>query len=305
MQRTSTKAVVFSRRDMLKIIGAASASLGLPLRSLHALENTSAGKAAVIWLEGQDCAGCTESVLSSVVPDLRSVLLDTICLRFHETIMAGSGSVAELALNAAIADGGYVLVVEGSFPASDARFLQVGGGALSDKLLAAAQNASAVMAIGACAAYGGIPRAGATQGEGVGSLLSRQGVSKPLVNLPGCPIHPTWFYDTLTYYLASSSFPSLDEQNRPMSHYGATVHQNCPRRKYFHSSKFLVDWNSVAQQSYCLLEKGCKGPWSHADCPSLKWNDGVNWCVGNGGPCSGCTEPKFYDRLSPLYQRNV
>jgi hydrogenase small subunit len=46
---------------------------------------------------------------------------------------------------------------------------------------------------------------------------------------------------------------------------------------------------------------GCKGPWTYADCGSILWNEGANWCIGNNAPCAGCTQPEFYEGFSPLF----
>lgn len=298
------KAKVFTRREFLKLSAGAAATLGLSqLPFVDKLFSQSTGKKpAVVWLEAQDCAGCTESVFSCLTPDLRSVLLDVISIRYHETVMAGTGSVAESALDAAIAEGGYVLVVEGSIPAADQGYLMVGGEALESTFVQAATNAAVILAVGSCAAYGGIPRIGIPQGKGLSYFLDQYNISKTLINLPGCPLHPTWFFDTVLDYLGGQSIP-LDRHNRPLKHFSDKIHNSCPRRNNNSSKKFLADWNAGSQQGFCLFNKGCRGKETYSDCPSLKWNDGVNWCIGNNSPCSGCTEPEFYDQFSPLYTR--
>lgn len=296
------KSSVFTRRQFLKMMGGAAASLGLsqlPFAGKLFGQDSSA-KPAVVWIEAQDCTGCTESVLSCLQPDLRDVLLNQIAMCYHETIMAGTGEVAEMALSEAISTGGYVLVVEGSIPAADNRFLKVAGEPVETTFVSAANQAAIILAVGACAAYGGIPRAGVTDGRGVEYFMNKHSINKPLINLPGCPVHPTWFYDTVLDYIAGNAIP-LDSDKRPLKHYGTTVHDRCTRRQHYDMNRFLLDWNHPGQRRWCLAKKGCKGPETHADCPQIKWNDGVNWCVENSAPCAGCTEPKFYDQMSPLY----
>lgn len=294
------KAYVFTRRQFIKMSMGAAAVLGISQLPIPKKLFAQGGKPAVIWLEGQDCAGCTESVLSCLEPDLRDVILDVISIRYHETIMAGTGNVAEGALDAAIEEGGYVLVVEGSLPAADGRYLEVAGHALEDKFVEAAGNAAAILAVGACAAYGGIPRAGITDGQGVEYFLNKHDISKPLINLPGCPVHPTWFFDTVVAYLGGN-IPALDQHKRPLRHFAQTIHDNCQRKGHYDHEEYLTDWNDPSQNNYCLLLKGCKGNETYADCPVIKWNEGTNYCIDNGAPCAGCTEPKFYHELSPLY----
>jgi hydrogenase small subunit len=219
--------------------------------------------------------------------------------------MAGSGDVAEFALDEAIAEGGYVLVVEGSLPAADDRYLEVAGHPLEAKFVEAAEAAAAIIAIGACATYGGIPRAGVPDGQGVDYFLNEHSISKPLINLPGCPVHPTWFFDTVLYYINNGCPPPLDDEKRPYNHFSNTIHDMCPRRRFYKSGKFVTDWNDSKATTWCLLKMGCKGPWTHADCGSILWNEGANWCIGNNAPCAGCTEPAFYDGFSPLFKETT
>ncbi len=297
------KSTVFTRRQFLKMLSGAAASLGMsqiPLANKLSAEDSPGMKPAVVWMEAQDCTGCTESVLSCLEPDLRDVILDVVAFRYHETIMAGTGYVAESALSAAIAEGGYVLVLEGSLPAADPDYLTVGGVNGETRFAEAAAQAAAIIAVGACGAYGGIPRAGVPDGRGAAYFLSKHNIDKPLINLPGCPVHPAWFFDTVLDYLAGKSIP-LDEHKRPLKHFGQTVHDNCHRRPHYENENYLYDWNEPGQRHLCLLLKGCKGPVTHADCPFIKWNERANWCGGNNAPCAGCTEPDFYEGFSPLF----
>lgn len=314
---------VISRRDFIKMSLASAAALGFsPLINWPKLAEAAADKKpGVVWLEGQDCAGCTESVISlwdvatigkgrhAEQVNLADAILDQICIRYHETIMAGSGDVAEFALDEAIDEGGYVLVVEGSLPGLNPAFLQVAGHDLETKLVDAANAAAAIVAIGACATYGGIPNAGSTeagqdtQGEGVDFFRTKHGITTPLINVPGCPVHPVWFWDTVFDFLLGNPMP-LDPDLRPSKHFGATVHATCPRKKWFTQGKFLLDWNDKTQAKYCLWYKGCKGPWTSADCNIIKWNDGASCCIDNNAPCAGCTERCFYDGMSPLFNND-
>ncbi len=285
------------RRSFLKMTAAGAAALGLGALSFPESAEA-AGKPAVLWLHGQECTGCTESVLSALDPDPRDVILDVVSIRYHETIMAASGYVAEEALEATILEGNYVLVMEGSIPNADDRYLYVAGKPLRLTLLDAAANAAAIFAIGACAAYGGLNGATVTLGLGVGDLVT----GKPLVNLPGCPLKPTWFYGTLLYYLNNGTLPDLDPDLRPKDYYGRLVHQDCPRLDNFRAKNFLTDWNDPAQAGYCLYLKGCKGRWTRSDCSTTLWNEGANSCNASNAPCAGCTEPNFYNGFSPLYK---
>jgi len=299
------KSYVFTRRQFMKMTMGATAALGISqLRWPKMLMADVTKNPGVVWLEGQDCAGCTESVLSCLTPDLRDIILDVVTIRYHETIMAGTGEVAEYALVKAIQEGGYVLVLEGSIPAADPRYLMVSGESVESTFIAAARNAAAIIAVGACATYGGIPKPTISNGQGAEYFLNKYGISKPLINLPGCPVNPIWFYDTVVAYL-TGGVPALDANRRPLAHFGQLIHDNCPRRPHYDKAEFLSDWNNPVQKDWCLFLKGCKGSETYSDCPSLKWNEGVNWCIGNGAPCAGCTEPKFYENFSPLFIANT
>jgi hydrogenase small subunit len=257
---------------------------------------STSGKPPVVWLEGQDCAGCTISVANALYPPISAIVLDKISLRYHETLMAAAGAHAEKAREDTLKEGGYVLVVEGSIPTLDDRYCMVGGHSFAHVVKESAEKAAAIIAVGACAAYGGIPAATPTKGIGVGEFLK-----KPVVNLPTCPVHTDHFVGTLVYYLVTKKIPALDEYGRPLAYYRSYVHDNCRRRAFFDEGLFLTDWNDPAQKEWCLYEKGCKGPDTYADCPIRRWNDGVNFCIDSGAPCQGCAEPTFYAEHSPLY----
>ena len=303
-----------TRRDFLKIAGASLALLGLSQaltpKVVKALESTS-GKPAVIWLEGQDCAGCTESFLNSQEPLAVSLLLDTISLRYHETAMAASGYHSEEALEATIAEGGYILVIEGSIPlAEDGLYCTVGGKTFRDIVHDAAENAAAIICVGSCATYGGIPAAGPT--DAVGYLFrgtkkhhyyDNVTGDKPVINLPTCPLHPERLVAVIVHYLTFGTVPPLDDFNRPIAFYGTLQHENCERRGQFEAGRFLTDWGDPDQQGWCLYLKGCRGPWSYHDCWKRLWNNRTSYCIASNTPCVGCSEPEFYKNFSPLYKR--
>jgi hydrogenase small subunit len=290
-----------SRRDFLKYCAGAAAALGLSHlltaeKIARALE-TAAKKPPLIWLEGQDCAGCTISMISVENPSPASLILDKISVRYHETIMAASGTLAEEAREETIREGGYVLVVEGAIPQADDRYCMVGGHSFREIVKETAENAVAIMAVGACAAYGGIPRGTPTQGMPLSKVLP----DRTIINLPTCPVHMDHLMGTVIHFLVTQKAPPLDKLGRPLMYYGMTVHDNCRRRGHFDEDQFLTDWNDPEQRDWCLLMKGCKGPETYSDCPIRRWNNGINFCIDAGAPCQGCSEPEFYTEQSPLY----
>jgi hydrogenase small subunit len=290
-----------SRRDFLKYCAATAAVLGLSQFEfmtgvVEAMESASK-KPRVIWLEGQDCAGCTISFLGISYPPVASIILDKISLRYQETAMAASGYTAESVLEETIKEGGYVLVVEGSAPSADKRYCMIGGRPFMDILQEAAKNAAAIMAVGACSTYGGIPAATPSKGIGMNKALP----GKTVINIPTCPAHPDHMAGSLLYYLITGKAPELDSIGRPKMYFRETIHDNCRRRAHFDAGRFLTDWNDLKQRDWCMFQKGCKGPLTTIDCPVRRWNNGISFCIDCGGVCMGCAEPGFYAEMTPLY----
>lgn len=290
-----------SRREFIKYCAATAAVLGLSeleftTRVAHALE-AATKKPLVIWLEGQDCAGCTISFTGALNPPAASIILDKLSIRYHETIMAAAGHLAESVYHDTVKQGGYVLIVEGSIPTADDRFCMVGGRPFRKLVEEAAKKAAAIIAVGSCAAYGGIPAAGPTKGVGLNKALP----GKAVINLSTCPVHTHHLVGTILYFLTTGKVPPLDEIGRPKAYFEQSIHDNCRRRSYFDEGTFLEDWNDLTQKNWCLYEKGCKGPDTYSDCTIGRWNEGTNFCIEHGAGCMGCASPDFYAGMTPLY----
>ena len=304
-----------SRRDFLKYCAGLAAILGLSElyvpKIAKALEKAAIGKTPVIWMQGQTCSGCFVSFINSGEPTPAEIILDTISLRFQPTIMAASGDQALSTIEEAMtkSKGQYVFAVDGSIPTEeDGVFCVVGekngeGITIKEWVEKVSKDALVNIAIGTCAAYGGIPAAGVTGAKSVQDIL---GKDTPVVNVPGCAPHPDWMVGTITKLLLfgkSKVIKDLDGVGRPKDFFGTLIHDNCPRRHWFEAGEFLTDWNDPEQDGRCLLLKGCKGPVTHSDCPKRKWNEGVNWCIDANHPCIGCCEPAFYKGLAPIYEK--
>ncbi|MBU1751925.1 MAG: hydrogenase small subunit, partial [Chloroflexi bacterium] len=175
-----------SRRDFLKFSTLMAGTLALPLnvapRIAQALAATK--RPPVVWLEFQDCAGCTESFLRASRPTVAEIVLDVLSVDYHETIMAAAGHQAEEAKAAALKDGGHLVVVEGAVTSKDGGIYCTIGGRASDEILReAAKGAAAVIAVGNCATFGGLPAANPNPTGAVGVDRIVSGV--PVINLPG------------------------------------------------------------------------------------------------------------------------
>ncbi len=294
-----------SRRRFLTYCSGLAATLALPPRYAkviaQALETQQ--KPALIWLEFQDCAGNTESFLRARNPAVADIVLDLVSVDYHETIMAAAGHQAEASKEATIAAGGHLVVVEGSIPTKDGGvYCTIAGKTARQHLEEAAEGAAAVIAVGSCSSYGGIPAASPnpTGARSAESLVS--GV--PVINLPGCPANADNITATLAHFLTFGALPATDGEGRPLFAYGKRIHDNCERRAHFDAGQFVEEWGDDAhRKGWCLYRMGCKGPSTFHNCGSQRWNEGTNWPIGIGHGCVGCSEPGFWDTMTPFYDR--
>ena len=279
-----------SRRDFLKVATTSAVALGLNRMHLFSLQKAlaaSGGKAPVIWLSGAGCTGDSISLLNAVNPTVDQVLTGVIDLGFHPNVMAAAGDLAVASAHSMAQAGGHILVVEGGVPTGlggDTCYVWSENGkrvTMAEAVTAMAAGAKYIVAVGTCAAYGGIPGVYApTATKGVGPFLG-----KTVVNLPGCPAHPDWIIGTLAQVIGGT-VPALDSYGRPKAYYGNTVHHQCPRREFEDASR-------LGQPNRCMEEIGCRGPETYADCPTRKWNNAQSWCIAVNSPCIACTEPSF------------
>jgi hydrogenase small subunit len=188
--------------------------------------------------------------------------------------------------------GKYLLVVEGAIPTKDGGiYCKVGGHTALDLVTECAADAAAVIAIGSCAAWGGMPSAGnnPTGAAGIDAIIT----DKPVVNIPGCPPNPYNFLSTVVHFLTFGGMPERDDKGRPKFAYGRIIHENCERRPHYDAGRFAEEFGDEGhRQGYCLYRLGCKGPETYANCPSILFGDvgSGSWPVGTGHPCIGCTE---------------
>ena len=294
-----------SRRDFLKYCIGSAAALGLDLsvvgRLQKALAAEGAGLPTVLWLNGANCTGCTVSLANRIASDaprdVADLLVNTVRLAFHPNLMGAAGDLAVSTLRQA-QESPYILAVDGGIPTAfegHACILWSEEGREVTALEAVqtlAPNALAVLSIGTCASFGGIP-GGSPNPTGIRTVSEASGV--PAVHIPGCPAHPDWIVWTVAQLLAGSP-PELDEDGRPVALFGerCNIHKNCPRKETEEAETFGVEGR-------CLKELGCKGPKTRADCYDRLWNNGTNWCIGANSICLGCTERGFPDRFSPFY----
>ncbi|PIE68496.1 MAG: Ni/Fe hydrogenase [Deltaproteobacteria bacterium] len=293
------------RRGFLKGCTMAAAALGLSDAMIPKLVEaaSTAERPRVIWLHFQECTGCTESLLRSSHPDLARLILDIISLDYHETVMAAAGHQAEHNLLETVNNYPFILVVEGAIPTKDdGIYCKIAGKTALDILAEVAPKATAIISIGTCAAFGGVQAASPnpTGAVGVQELVH----DKPIVNISGCPPNPISFLGTILHYLTFKRLPALDNLNRPLFAYGRRIHDHCERRAHFDEGRFVEKFGDEYHKlGYCLYKVGCKGPETFSNCPAVRFNDVDVWPVSVGHGCAGCTEPDFWDTMTPFYER--
>jgi hydrogenase small subunit len=279
----------------------------------------------VIWMTSLlSCDGDSVAMTSATSPSLEDLLRGTIpgtpgIVIYNSVFAYETGADFMQAWYDAAAGklDPFVLVLEGSVPNEETSGEGVWAGfgvdpgtgqpipacAWLDRL---APKAAAVLALGTCAAYGGIPamRNNPTGAMGLRDYLghdwrSRLGV--PIVNLPGCPVQPNNITETLLQLVLQlvgvGPAIDLDEQGRPSWLFERTAHEHCDRAGYSDNGRFS---DSLADEGGCLVKLGCSGPVVKCNVPSRGWVNGIGGCPNVGGICMACTMPGFPDKFMPF-----
>ncbi|MDX2194455.1 MAG: hydrogenase small subunit [Gemmatimonadales bacterium] len=296
-----------SRRDFARFCGQVALTLGVgtALTPSVAKALQRQRKPTVVWLELQECTGCVEATVRANEPTLGNLLLDVVSLDYSDTLMAAAGDAAEHARETAMKEnfGKYLLIVTGSVPMLEGgMYTTIAGRTAHDHLVEAAKGAAAIIALGACAHFGSVQAAkpNPTGAKGVREIIT----DRPVLNIAGCPPVPDVIVATVVHFLTFGKLPKADSEGRPLFAYGARIHDQCPRRGHFDAGQFAHTFDDAgARQGWCLYEVGCKGPQTFSPCPIFMWNEKTSWPIGAGHPCIGCTEPYFWDTMSPFYQR--
>jgi len=291
-----------SRRSFLKFCATITSLMAMPptMAAEMAEKLATVRRQSVIWLSFQECTGCTESITRSHSPTLESLLFNAISLDYHHTLQAAAGTAAEAAREQAMKDneGKYLVVVDGSIPMKDGGiYSTIAGVSNHDMLVETAKGAAAIISVGTCASYGGIPKANPnpTGAVPVSAIVK----DKPIINVPGCPPIGSVMTGVIAHFLTLGTIPELDEFGRPKVFFGDTIHDRCYRRPFYDQGKFAKSFDDEgARNGWCLFEVGCKGPTTHNACATVKWNGGVSFPIESGHGCLGCSEPDFWDKGS-------
>ena len=296
-----------SRREFMEYCSALCVVLGVGKKFAPTMAKAlqTPQRPPVIWLQLQECTGCVESVLRTAEPTVGDLVLDVISLDYSHALMAGAGHAVEKALHDSMTAnaGKYVLLVTGSVPlAENGVYTVIGGRTAKDILEEAGKGAAAVIAVGACAHFGSVQaaRPNPTGAVGVGDIIK----DKPVVNIAGCPPIGDVVTATVVHFLTFGRLPDVDPVGRPLFAYGARIHDQCPRRANSDAGQFVEKFDDeAARKGWCLYHVGCKGPATFSPCPIFQWNTRTSWPIGAGHPCIGCTEPHFWDTMTPFYGR--
>jgi len=264
----------------------------------------------ILWLQSGGCGGCTMSLLCAEGPDLITTF-DSAGIRmlWHPGLSEETGSEA-LAVFERVRSGELrldALCVEGSLlrgPNGTGRFHVLAGTGRPTiewvrELSALAEH---VVAVGTCAAYGGVTAAGNNPADACGlqydgrreggalgaQFRSRSGL--PVINVAGCPTHPNWVTETLMLLAAGLlGAQDLDAYRRPRFYADHLVHHGCPRNEYY---EFKASAEKLSDLGCMMEHLGCLGTQAHADCNTRSWN-GEGSCTRGGYACINCTAPEF------------
>jgi hydrogenase small subunit len=287
----------------------------------------------VFWLAGMSCDGCSIAVVGATMPSVESLLTGSlpgvpIVFLHHTALQVEAGEAYMEPMRKAVRGelgAPYVVVYEGSI-ADESKAMSLGGywSAIGEEadpdrpgemrqvpsavwLQRLAPGAAAVVAIGTCATWGGIPSAygNPTAAMSVMDYLGRDYRSTlgvPVVNVPGCSPVGDNFTETvaavLLFLQGVGPLPEFDDLGRPAWLFGETVHRNCTRAGYYEEGTFAREYGDKE----CLVEIGCWGPVVNCNITSRGAINHIGGCMNVGGPCIGCTMPGFPDRFAPFYK---
>ncbi|MGL6022777.1 MAG: hypothetical protein ACRC0A_06710 [Chitinophagaceae bacterium] len=264
--------------------------------------------ANVLWLQGGACSGNTMSFLNAEEPTVVELITNFgINILWHPSIGMELGHQLTQLLKDILSDKIQldILVYEGSViqgPNGKGTMNYFCDRPMQEWVKELSSVAGYVVAIGDCAAFGGINAVAPNPSESIGlqflkkekgGFLGENFISKgglPVLNIPGCPAHPDW----ITQILVAISTGRLkdvliDEYHRPKTFFTDFVQTGCP-----HQANFAQKVNGgFGERTGCLFyEVGCRGSMTHSSCNKILWNR-VSSKPRANHPCMGCTEPAY------------
>jgi ferredoxin hydrogenase small subunit len=267
-------------------------------------------KKNLLWLQAGSCGGCAMAALDNGASGWFAELQTFgINLLWHPGVSEETGEEV-LDILARIERGEErldIFCIEGSIlrgPEGTGMFNRLSGTdrSLFEWTRRLAPLADYCVAVGTCAAYGGIPAGDPAptdacglqyEGSEAGGALGRDFSSRkglPVVNVSGCAPHPGWIMETLQA-LASGDLTAsdLDALGRPKFFAGHLAHHGCSRNEFY---EFKASARVLSERG-CLMEHlGCKATQAIGDCNQRAWNGGGS-CTHAGFACISCTSPGF------------
>jgi len=298
----------YSRRDFIKFCFTVTGMLGLaPVMVPDVIARAEERPLTpVIWMHGQGCTGCSESFMRSQTPLVTDVLREMISLEYSGFLSSASGSRLEQHRDEIMRDyaGKYLVVAEGAVPMENkSYYCNVGGIPYATLLNKTIEQAVAVLAIGTCASWGGIPAAlpNPTQSVAIDQIIT----AKAVVKIPGCPPIPEVLTSVIIYYTLFGKLPPLDNLGRPTQFFGSKIHEACPRKPFFEADQYVEQYGDGGSKAgWCLYKLGCRGLETFNSCAKIGWWQGVSFPIESGSPCIGCSTHNFGDNRSfikPIY----
>ncbi|MFP5332605.1 MAG: hydrogenase expression protein HypE [Acidimicrobiia bacterium] len=282
-------------------------------------------KIYLFWFVGASCDGCTIALTAATKPSAEDLMAGTVpglprVEVIHTVVSVESG--ADWVENMLLAERGeldapFVICWEGSVmdetKSGDGYWMGLGEDPDTGRQITSlewltrlAPQAAAVIAVGTCATWGGIP---ASEGNVTGAMGTMDYLGKdyksafgvPVVNIPGCSPVGDNITETaaavLLFLQGLAPLPEFDELGRPAWLFGETVHRHCPRAGYYEEGVFAEEYGDRE----CLVELGCWGPVVQCNIVERGNVNGQGGCMQMGGICIGCTMPGFPDKFSPFY----
>lgn len=253
---------------------------------------SAAKRPQLIFIQSQCCTGCSISTTYGNEEDFISFISSLVKLQVHPNLSFSQGDDYIRTIEEVSSSGHFYLVCEGSVPAGMKEACIFNDMPMYDYLHTLMNKATAIVASGTCACYGGIPASNqnVTGAIPIDKYMNLTGVHKPLIKIPGCPINADRLLGTVAYIIATGKIPALRD-GVPKKYYPDLIHNQCGRYQAFNQDHYTKNFDR--EKYNCLLKNGCRGPVTYSDCPTRRWNGKVSVCIESNTPCIGCINKEF------------